>query len=220
MLFYLILGSYVAGFSCLIPIFIGLLSYKILNRSSKTVFYFLITSLVSVSINTLLANLGKSNLFAFHIYQVFEFCFVSYFYSVSVKGLMSKLFPYLVLIFTALCIFNFFYIQKGHSQFNSYTRSLEAIIIIIYAVIYLLKQSSTENSYRFGDLPDNWVNIALLIFYSCTFFVFAFANQLLTEGLFVNFIAWTSYNAVLLLENILFSIAFYKCRKQPIISLY
>ncbi|MDB4926662.1 hypothetical protein [Mucilaginibacter sp.] len=205
--------------SILIPIIIALFNYKLLGMPLKVILYFLVFSAVLQTVNMILSSQYIPNLFVFHFYAIFEFAFVSWFYSLQFKGLINKLIPPMVLTFAVLCVINFFYIQKK-LEFNTYTRSLEAVIIIGYCVMFFNKQMQTNSKYKWGSLSLNWINTGLLIFYSCSFFIFMFSNYLLNANKHIITVVWSTYDTIIILENILFAIAFYKCRKQPIISLY
>lgn len=217
---YIALGAYVASASGLIAIILGLVNFSFLNRSSKIIFYFLIFSLSTNIIHfTITRFFHRTDLFIPHVYAIFEFAFVSFFYYNILSGFIKKAIPYLIIIFTIACLADFI-VQNYQIKYNSYTRSVDALIIIFYAMMFFLQQSATEHNHSFTDLSENWINIGLLIFYSCNFFVLAFSNYLLNKSMKSTGIAWFTYEIFLIAENILFAIAFYKWKKPPTTFLY
>lgn len=217
MTFYQIFDRYIAGCSILIPIIIAGSSYKLLSKPLKVFFFFNIFTFILNTLNIILSSLSIPDLYLIHLYTIFEFAFISWFYALQFKGFTVKIIPPLVLVFSIWCVLNFFYIQT-YTQLNSYTRSFESVIIIGYCLMFINNQSQTEASHKWETLSLNWINFGILIFYSCSFFIFMFSNYLLYVDKRITVVVWGIYDVILLFENILFAIAFYKCKKQPIIS--
>lgn len=217
---YLVFSGAAAFISGFIPIALALINYIFLDKSLKIILYFLLFSSICNIINQVFVFHHKSDLFIPHIYTIFEFAFISCFYYTQFIGVIKKAIPFLVAIFTIACLLDFLYLQDYKVQYNTYTRSFEAVIVIFYSMLFFLKQSDAEQNLRFVDLSQNWVNIGLLIFYSCNFFVLAFSNYLLTKGNKAALIAWMLYDIFLVAENILFAIAFYKCKNHQTTSSY
>ncbi len=221
MIFY-IYNMFIVPASILLPIVWGSIKYRSLDKSLKIILLFNVFTGTLNFINHILATHRISNLFVFHFYAIFEFAIISWFYNVQFKGVVNKIIPPLVVTFGTLCLINFFFIQNNIKlELNTYTRSLESIFIIGYSVMYFNQQSQTDNEHKWVDLSLNWVNSAFLIFYSCSFFTFMATNYFVRpDTTFTQNVIWGIYDTALLAENILFAIAFYKCRQQPIISSY
>ncbi len=214
-MFYRIYARYFTVFSGIVPAIIALKNYKLLSIAHKTILFFLVFTIVLNGVNTYLANNNIHNVFMFHIYVGFEFAFVSFYFSQILKGLVKKISPYLVTIFALICVVNFFYIQNG-LQLSTYTRAIESIIIVSYCLMFFNRQSQSEHSYKWTDLSYNWINTGLLVFYSCSLFTFMFTNYFLHADRSITKIVWGTYDTFILIENILFAIAFSKCRTHPI----
>lgn len=213
-MFYIIYYDYFVTFGCIVPIIFGLLNYRHFEPAHKIIFAFLIFTLLGNSINTILAHLYISNWFMFHIYICFEFAFVSFYFSKLLNGRVAKITPYLVGVFAVICIINFFYFQN--ESLSTYTRSIESLVLVTYCLMFLNRQSQTENSYRWKELSYNWITVGLMVFYSCSLFTFMFTNYFINADKFTNQIVWGTYGAFIIIENILFAIAFNKCRTHQI----
>jgi len=218
MLFH-IYERYVVPASVLIPLFIAFINYKYLGTSLKIIFAFLVFSGIVNTAAQILAEHKISNLFIFHIYSIFEFGFISWFYKIQLKAPVTKIILVLIILFTVACIINFIFIQNN-IEFNTYTRPIEALIIIGYCALFFNQQSQADNGEKWADISLNWINTSFLIYFAGSFFTFIFSNYLLTAGKHINNIVWGSYYIILIAENILFSVGFYRCRKQPITSFY
>ncbi len=202
--------------SVVIPIFTALFNYRFLNTQLKIIFAFILFSGIVDFVSIILAEHNIPNLSIFHIYTIFEFAFISWFYKIQFKGIANKIIPVLIIVFAILCIINFIFIQYK-IEFNTYTRSVEVIIIIIYCILYFANQSKIDNNYNWSSISLNWINAGILISYSSSLFTFVFSNYLLTAGKQINNIVWGSYGTIVILEYILFAVGFYKCRNQLII---
>jgi hypothetical protein len=211
--------AYVVPGSILLSLIFAIINYSRLDNSHKVILFFLIFSALLNGLATFLALSGMSNLVIFHIYTIFEFAFISWFYMLQLKGLSVKIIPVLIGLFTIACIINSLFIQKK-DEFNTYTRSIEAIIIISYCIILFSKQSLVENKVSWGRISINWINTGILVYYSGCFFSFIFSNYLLNASRTVNNIIWCTNDTILLFEYILFAVGFYQCKKQPITSSY
>lgn len=203
----------------LIPIIFALINYKLLDKPLKIILLFLIVSGVADAIAVILAINHRPNLMIFHIYAIFEFAFISWYYKLQLKNRLAKIIPLLIIMFTIACIINFVFIQKN-IEFNTYTRSLEAIIIIGYNIILFSRQSYIDADYNWSSMSLNWINTGILVYYSSCLLVFTFSNYLLNAGKFINNVIWNTHATITVLQYILFSIGFYKCKKQQIIYTY
>ena len=203
--------SYIIPLCVIIPLIIALVRYRLLTFSFKILFWFLIFSGIANAINTTLSSHHITTTTLFHIYTIFEFAFISLFYLNLFKKSWHK--PILILIgaFSLLCMVNFIFIQKG-LEFNTYTRSLEAVMIIGYCVAYLNQQSIADTEHNWGSNSLNWINAGILVYYSSGLFMFIASNYLMKHLAFPVYI-FLLLDTFLLFEYVLFAIGFYKCRK-------
>jgi hypothetical protein len=202
--------------SILVPITIAFINYKYLDKPLKTI---LIFNLITAGFNIpsiILGQYGVHTAFLFHIYAVFEFGCISLFYRQLFDGIIKKVIPFLIILFAIICLINFIFIQNG-VELNTYTRAIESIIIIGYSVMFFNKQSLMEVKYKWADLSINWANTALLSFYSFGFFTFMITNHVLYAEKRVWQPVFNLYAFTVLVENVVFAVAFYKCRRQAIV---
>ncbi len=210
--------AYIVPCSIAIPLLFGLYRYKRLAVPYKIILYFLVMSAVVNGIAVVLAIENIPNLIVFHLYTILEFGCISWFYSYFFQSTLKSSVVWIVGIFTLLCIVNVLFIQT--TLFNTYSRSLEAIIIVGYCILYFSKQSVSNEADTWGSKGINWINSGILLYYSSCFFTFTFSNYLLNASALINHIVWCFADTVLLGEYILFAIGFYQCRNQAITSSY
>ncbi len=152
-----------------------------------------------------------------HIYTIFEFLFISLFYSCFYGRKNRNIIYTIIGVFTVICIINYLFIQNK-IEFNTYTRPLEAIMIIVYSMLYIFKQNNDEQNW--GDNIYNWVNTGILLYFASCLFMFVSSNYLLNAGKHINRIVWGAHDTILVIQFILFAVGFYKCKTHRITSTY
>ena len=215
----LIYMKYIIPFSVLIPLITGFTNYKYLSKPFKIIFWFVFVSGVANLINIILGVVYHiPTLILLHIYTIFEFLMLSAFYQYFQNKKGYNIMKWIAVVFTILYFVNFYF--QSTSVVNTYTRSLSAVIMIAYGLLFSFKQADTDDEHNWSDNSANWINTGLLIYYSSGLFMFMTSNYFLKASLFVNGIIWSVHDTILLLEYVLFAIGFYKCKTQPTISTY
>ena len=205
--------SYITPASIIIPIIVGVLKFRQLNKPLKVIFWLVVLSGIANATNILLIDYyhDRDTTNLFHYYTPIDFAFISVFYSYLFWGRIKKVIVILIVALGIFCCINYKYIQNG-IQVNTYPETVEAIIIIAYSVIYLYKQSSVDLDHSWEQNPFNWVNISFLIYYGCGLFMFMATNYLMKASMNVNIIVWSVFDSILVVESVLLAIGFYKCR--------
>ena len=167
--------GYVVPATTLIPITAGLVYFKQINKPLRTILIFLSVSFVLNVIGSVLANHGINNLPGLHVYTILELVTVMLYYLYAFeKGEISKWIKLAMLIFPVICIVNFTFFQSIYT-FNTFTRPLDAIIIIVFTTAYMTMQSSFKNKElitRSGRL----VAAGFMIYFCSSLFQFIFSN--------------------------------------------
>ena len=203
--------SYIVPLSVLIPVFTALLGYRCLTKSAKIILWFIIGSAIINLINIIWIELHGTGQLMFHIYGIFEFILLSWFYSTFFEKRGRNVVLIIAGLFTVACIINLLFIQK-QDQFNAYTRSLGALLLIAYTLIVSYRQGNVDSKLSWADDYHNWFTTGILLYYCSSIFMFVFfnywsnASRALSQGI------WIAHDTVLILEYILFAIGFYKCK--------
>jgi hypothetical protein len=199
--------------SGLIPVVIAIVRYNNINRPLKTVFSYLVFACIGNIISSVLAFRHINNLPLLHIYTIFEFLLLGVFFFRTMPAIIyRKIVLAGLVLFPLLCIVNFLFIQNLY-VFNSYTRSLEAILMIIFCVMYFfIKEES--NSIQ----SEAWIVIGILLYFSGSLVQFSFSNvvsNLVSHTL--KTVIWSLHATLVLLMYMLFSLGFVKCKTQKTI---
>lgn len=167
--------GYVVPATTLLPIITGIVYYKKLNSPLRTLTLFLIFSLLINVIGIGMAQRHQNNLPLLHFYTIFELLGVLfYYYQAQAEDRIRYWIKIIMVIFPVLCVINFTFLQSLY-EFNTYTRPLEAIIIIIFSFIYLNNQKDTEDE-NVIFTAGKWVSIGFLVYFCSSLFQFIFSN--------------------------------------------
>jgi hypothetical protein len=167
--------GYIVPASTLLPIVAGIVYYKQIAKPLHTLLAYLCIALMINIAGITMANHHINNLPLLHFYTMFELVFVMLYYkhAFADKKLDKWIVPIMV-IYPIYCVINFTFFQSIY-QFNTYTRPLEAIIIIIFSGIYLAGQEHTEEQ-RAAKRPGRLVAGAFLLYFCSSLFQFIFSN--------------------------------------------
>lgn len=140
-------------------------------------FYLLFAALTEIT-SRVLGSHQINNLPLLHFYTIIEFLFILRFFQLALNASsVIRLTRWLMVIFTVFSIFNFIFIQSIHG-FNSYPRSIAALIIIGFCLFYFFKYGGAENKKKWIYEPANWLVTGALIYFGSSLFYFAFLNLL------------------------------------------
>jgi hypothetical protein len=167
-------GFIVPG-STLLPICAGLIYYKKLNKAMhRLVIYLCIALLINIG-GIYMARHHINNLPLLHFYTMFELVAVMWYYKAAFDSQWANRWTtILMIVYPLLCVINFSFFQSIY-QFNTYTRPLEAFIIIVFSIIYLARPTGfdhKESIYSGG----RGIASGFLLYFCSTSFQFVFSN--------------------------------------------
>jgi hypothetical protein len=203
---YLYMGA-IVPISIAIPITVGVAKYKRLDQSLKIVFLFLVVNGLTNVIAKLLAVAQVTNLPALHVYTVIELWILLLFYRSILNDIgLSRFIPIIIIAFFVVSVINTLFFQSIFT-YNSYTRSLEAILIILFAIIYFIKRlDKVEQSAKGTAIAI--INSALLFYFSGALILFIVSNVIVTD-IKLGAAIWNVHATLVLLMYILFAVALY-----------
>jgi len=156
----------------------------------------------------ILAALTKGVIKEFYLYVSFtivEYSLLTLFLYKSIQDHRLKFVPIIgSLAFFAMVIANFLNAQQS-SNFDSLSASVEAILIIIYSILFLYGQIKDPSINFVYYTKKFWIVIAIFIYFSSTLFLFLVAATL-TKAEHNTY--WYINNIFDIVKNIFFCIAF------------
>lgn len=197
--------AYISIFSALLPIIVGLLFFKRLKPWHLWVIIFYgIYSFVNdeVIVYKLTNHLPyKRYLFTFTIVEYLAFA--TFLWSVIKHPLVKKAIIITSIAFTLFCLYTLL-IRPKIGNFDSVQTSIEAIVVIVFSLIYLFEEINKPqvafiySSYKF------WIVIGMFLYMAGTFFLFIYASTLSAKEVnnywIINYISN-------ILKNVLFALA-------------
>jgi hypothetical protein len=201
-----IIGFLVPCSVCL-PLFIAFSRYRHLHVAMKViVLYLLLSGLVSI-LSIAISNNGINNMPLLHIYTVAEFVLILLFFRVtSIAGVSKRTFALISLLFILLNIVNILFLQNLFT-YNSYSRTMEAIIIMVFSLQLFYRLIGNEDVLRLRDSGITWINSGIFLYFSGSFILFFFSEFLSKEFMFYK-IAWVVHAILVLFMYLLFAAGF------------
>jgi len=199
--------GYIVPASTLLPIGAGIADYKKSGKAMNRLFYYLCIALLINIAGIIMAHHSINNLPLLHFYTLFELEAVMWYYLAAFPGWAgARWIKAIMIAYPILCIINFTFLQSIYS-FNTYTRPLEAIIIIGFSGWYLSAQGDTD----IGRLHNagRWVAFGFLLYFCSSLFMFIFANVVTSAapGQLTRYL-WDIHDTFVLIMYIFFFIAF------------
>jgi hypothetical protein len=170
--------------------------------------FLLITIVIEIN-GQYLSNHHRSNAELYNFFGVFEFTFYFWVLRHFIRNSFAKkIIFHLVWIYPLLSLIIIIFFQ-GINIFNTITFSLGSLFIAVITIYYFFELFQLSGSIPLLREPSFWICLGLLIYYSCSFPMFALVTRLgnNTPGFILNNLA-----IILDLTNILlyssFTIAF------------
>lgn len=201
----------ISELSEILPITLFILFRKVFEH--RWLFLYLTINLFLTALTTILSELGTNNMIIYHIIGLSELILLFLYYKQEGLG------TWLVVLFWFIF---FFYVSQSiffvsTDEINSLARSCTTLYLILLGMCYL---------YRVYRRPENivleksfmfWVNSALIIYLSGSFFAFLFSYEFLIRMAIDDFSSvlkygWTCYAAGNLMKSIIISIGLIKCK--------
>jgi VanZ family protein len=208
------IASFITRYSyliILIPFSIGILKMRYLREETLKIFFYIIIGVLFEIISSIMLALKiRNNLPFFHIYTIIEFFIISWFYWLIFKGYFSKFtIPITFFTFFIFSLIDSFVFHNVFT-FNSYSKSLECIIIVTYSVLYLYKTFNEFQEKDPSDTPVFWINAGFLFYFSGCLFLFTFSNYILTQGRTIAIATWALHAFFMILMYILIAVGLWK----------
>ena len=200
--------------SIIVPISLSIFKFRKFPKELKIITYYLFFNAFSNFITSSLSNNGISTMPFAHLYTIVEFGFICYFYKelyFSDNNIVSRAIPAIFFAFLAICILNVLFLQDLH-HFNSYTKPIEGIIVVGFAIRYLLQLVNDFDKKINKNIELIYINSVFLLYFSGTFVLFTIFNIFFTHRQ-IAFAILDVHATLLLLMYVLFTIALWKFKR-------
>lgn len=153
-----------------ITLLAGIYSIKYLDNSLKSILLYVAVGFSIEILMWLLTKRGiRNNMPGLHFYVMFESFIWSVFYVFNLKDyIKSRYIITGIILFESYCVINMIFLQKLTEY--PFTRSIEDILLIIFAVLFYSKAINEIKITKLAQSPFIWINSAVLVYFAGNFF--------------------------------------------------
>lgn len=195
--------------STLLPIVAGFVYYRQIDKPLRVLLGYLCFALTVNIIAIVLAGHNTNNMPLLHVYTAIELVLVVLYYKYAFADAPKNRWLNLMMIaYPLLCIVNFAFFQSLY-KFNTYTRPLEALIIIVLSSIYLGQTLARTTA------AGRWVAGGFLLYFCSSAFQFIFSNVVSRYATKAQrLLIWDIHATFVLIMYILFFVAILNGRSK------
>ncbi len=159
----------------------------------------------------ILAKAGINNLPFFHLVTMLELFIFTRFYRHHVSGIRKSIVLVLGGAGLAVLFLNTIF-YESILEFNSLARVIQAIIILIFAVLWFVEVFINLKENKLTDDPVLYVTSGILIYFTGSAVIFGMFNSLLLTDQAFLIELWDIHSILNILLNLALALAFYKLR--------
>lgn len=179
------------------------------NEGLQVIFIYCLISFATEYLFLFLRH-SVPKVYLFASFTICEYTLFTLFLYLSLKGRTFKIITLIgSLIFYAMAIMTL--ANKQTETFDSLSASGEAILIIIYSILFLYEQITDPTVTFVYQTKKFWVVIAFFLYFSSTLFLFLYAATLTKQE---HKSYWYINDIFDIIKNILFCIAFVKKKSK------
>lgn len=143
----------------------------------------------------------------FNLFNIVEYGLITYYiYRLVKNGAFKTVMIALSAAFILLAGFRM--ARSSNDTFDSLSLTLESIFLIIYSIYYLFEQMRSPDHLFFYSIPDFWIIVGVLLYFSGTFFINIYAQSMIKDESF-QFQYQLINPAFYILKNVLFAVAMF-----------
>jgi hypothetical protein len=151
---------------------IGVVKFrKSFDIAHSLIFYYIIFSFVNEILLRLCIRLFHNNIPLYNLFSLFEFSILTAFYCRTLFVRQRKSF-HISLVLLFLLIYFLELIYKGPFEMLNYSFLFSNSLLVVLAIASFRKIANNSEAFIITDNPLFWINSAILIFFSCTIFIF------------------------------------------------
>jgi hypothetical protein len=202
----------VPNFLILIPMVFSLIYFKKNRIEFNYLTFYLTLSGITQIVSFIYWLLQTNNYPILHIYTPIEAFLLIYFFSILLKGVISKfIFIFLFIFIVGFCALDSFMLENIYTS-NTYSRSIEALIIISLSVLWYIKIVSESGVERAKYVGVNYIVAGLLIYFSGSLLLFSYSSYIQEMALQESRNLWTFHTLLFAQLSILITIGLWKAR--------
>ena len=170
------------------------------------IFIYLAYCFINEAINTYFNQFRHiTDYFFFNVFTIIEYTLLTYYiYRLVKNGVFRRIMITLSVSFYLISVLLF--LGSKEDTIDSIMCGSEFILLIIYSIYYLFEQMRKPDHIFFYAIPEFWIIVAILLYFSGTFFLFTYAQSLIKDTSFMLQYAVIN-SSFYILKNILWGVA-------------
>jgi hypothetical protein len=196
--------------SPVLPLVVGVAKRRELSQPFVILITLVAIAFAAELIMVLLAVGGQNNLVVSHVFGLVEGALLISFFH-EVLRMPKRRYRYLLTAFILLYI-SISILFDNILEFNTYSRSFEALLMVVFAILSLHLFYVKEEDIFIEKSPEFWIVIAVLIYFSGGLFSFLLSSDMLSQSPDHFYGSWIIHNFSNLVRNILFTIGLWRIK--------
>lgn len=203
-----------ANLAVFIPLLMWFRIPKPRTSAQKALLVSLLLSAITQLVSFTFWKLSKNNLPILHIYTVLEFLVLLWFYTalLGAPG-KSRIFLLMAVLFTIIAVLEAT-VFGSVFDYNNYTRSIEALIIITLSLAWFIKAVSIDDSEKERYKGISIINSGLLVYFAGAVTLFAYSSSVTNLSLNARMNVWTIHTLLAFQLYILIAIGLWKMKAR------
>jgi hypothetical protein len=198
----------------LIPLFISVVNLKKSTLELKLIFYYLVLATITQAVSFAFWKINMNNFPILHVYTILEYLLLLWFYSVILNKFIYKaVFVTLSIAFPVFSILDSIFIESIFT-FNTYGRSLEALIFIFLSISWFVKIVAEDEETRLMGKAINIINSGFLIYFAGSIAMFSYSSYVEQMSISFRKTLWTIHTVLTVQLYILIAIGLWRARTK------
>ena len=151
------------------------------------------------------------NTIFYNLLSFSRFIFLTWFFAI-INKIHLRLYKALLFSFVVLVLVNFIFFEDIILDFSSRTFTVEALILLLFSLLYIYKVNLDDEIASPLSLPEFWVVTGITIYTTVNFLIFLFFDYLITAFEEYAIDIWNVHNVTNIILCLFISIGFIKSK--------
>jgi hypothetical protein len=195
-----------------VPLVVATINFRKYRPELRYLTFYLALSATAQVVSFIYWRQSKNNYPILHIYTPMEYVLLFLFYLQLLKGYLPKLLINLLLLFIPIfSLIDSLLLEEIYTS-NTYSRSLEALVIIALAIIWYIKIVSMPEEERHEQSGINFINAGLLVYFSGSIVLFSYSSYISKMTYHSSQNLWTIHSLLTAQLYVLITIGLWKTK--------
>lgn len=197
-----------------LPLILAVSNYKKYPPELRHITTYMALSVATQIMSFALWKLKKNNFPILHAYTLVEYYVLLRYYMQILKGFIPKsALTVIMYLFLVYSVIDSLFIESIFT-FNTYSRSVEALILITLAVCWFVKIVGEEEEERTGTSGLYYINSGFMVYFAGSLILFSYGSYVEKMAIATRINLWTIHTFLAAQLYILITIGLWKARAR------